>query len=120
MASTVVMGVVGSLVMFMGARQALANTITTGGYVEYTMFLAFMIAPIFQVVNIGTQLTEAMAGLDRTAEILGERQEDDEPGRGHRPADRWWAMCASTRCGLRTSRTSRCCTASRFMPSRER
>ena len=45
------------------------------------MFLAFLVAPIFQVVNIGTQMTEAMAGLDRTAEILGEQQEDDEPGR---------------------------------------
>jgi len=39
------------------------------------------VAPIFQVVNVGTQLTEAIAGLDRTAEILGEQQEYDEPGR---------------------------------------
>ncbi len=81
MASTIVVGLMGSLVMFLGGRQALANKITTGGYVEYTMFLAFMVAPIFQVVNVGTQLTEAIAGLDRTAEILGERQEYDEPGR---------------------------------------
>jgi ABC-type multidrug transport system fused ATPase/permease subunit len=81
MASTIVVGLMGSLVMFLGGRQALANKITTGGYVEYTMFLAFMVAPIFQVVNVGTQLTEAIAGLDRTAEILGERQEYDEPAR---------------------------------------
>src|ERR1700733_12613338 len=81
MASTVVVGLMGSLVMLLGGRQALANKITTGGYVEYTMFLAFMVAPIFQVVNVGTQLTEARAGLDRTAEILSERQEYDEPGR---------------------------------------
>ena len=81
MASTVVVGLMGSLVMFLGGREALANKITTGGYVEYTMFLAFMVAPIFQVVNVGTQLTEAIAGLDRTAEILGEQQEYDEPGR---------------------------------------
>jgi ABC-type multidrug transport system fused ATPase/permease subunit len=45
------------------------------------MLLAFMIAPIVQLVNIGTQLTEALAGLDRTNEILSEREEDSEPGR---------------------------------------
>jgi ABC-type multidrug transport system fused ATPase/permease subunit len=45
------------------------------------MLLAFMIAPIVQLVNIGTQLTEAMAGLDRTTEILNEREEDSEPQR---------------------------------------
>ena len=44
------------------------------------MLLAFMIAPIVQLVNIGTQLTEALAGLDRTTEILNEREEDSEPG----------------------------------------
>jgi subfamily B ATP-binding cassette protein MsbA len=45
------------------------------------MFLAFMIAPIVQLVAIGTQLTEAMAGLDRTTEILSERTEDADPSR---------------------------------------
>jgi subfamily B ATP-binding cassette protein MsbA len=81
MASTGVVGVMGSLVMLLMGQQALAHQITTGDYVKYAMFLTFMVAPIFQVVNVGTQLTEAIAGLDRTAEILGERQEYDEPGR---------------------------------------
>jgi subfamily B ATP-binding cassette protein MsbA len=45
------------------------------------MFLAFMVAPVFQVVNVGTQLTEAIAGLDRTSEILAEREEDADPKR---------------------------------------
>jgi subfamily B ATP-binding cassette protein MsbA len=45
------------------------------------MFLAFMIAPVFQVVNIGTQLTEAFAGLDRTWEIMSEPEENQSPGR---------------------------------------
>jgi subfamily B ATP-binding cassette protein MsbA len=81
MVSTGVVGVMGSLVMLLMGGQALAHHITTGDYVKYTMFLTFMVAPIFQVVNVGTQLTEAIAGLDRTAEILGERQEYDEPGR---------------------------------------
>ena len=48
---------------------------------SYTAFLAFMIAPVFQVVGIGTQLTEAVAGLERTREVLDERPEDEDPRR---------------------------------------
>jgi ABC-type multidrug transport system fused ATPase/permease subunit len=81
LASTMVLGVVGALVMYLGAREIGAHRLDVGGYVEYTMLLAFMIAPIAQLVNIGTQLTEALAGLDRTAEILNEREEDSEPDR---------------------------------------
>ncbi len=81
LSSTMVLGVVGSLVMYLGAREITAHRLDVGGYVEYTMLLAFMIAPIAQLVNIGTQLTEAMAGLDRTTEILNERAEDSEPAR---------------------------------------
>ncbi len=83
LASTVVLGVVGALVMYLGAHQVVAGNLTTGGYVTYVMFLAFMIAPIVQLVSIGTQLTEAAAGLDRTAELLAEQTEDAEPGRVH-------------------------------------
>ena len=81
LSSTAVVGAAGALVMYLGGRQSLAGRITTGGYVSYTMFLAFMIAPIFQVVNVGTQLTEAIAGLDRTNEILNEREEYADPER---------------------------------------
>ena len=83
LASTVVLGVVGALVMYLGAHQVNAGHLTTGGYVTYVMFLAFMIAPIAQLVSIGTQLTEAVAGLDRTNEILAEGEEDSEPSRTH-------------------------------------
>jgi ABC-type multidrug transport system fused ATPase/permease subunit len=81
LSSTLVLGVVGGLIMYLGAHETAAGRLNTGGYVEYTMLLAFMIAPIVQLVNIGTQLTEALAGLDRTTEILNEREEDSEPGR---------------------------------------
>jgi ABC-type multidrug transport system fused ATPase/permease subunit len=81
LSSTMVLGVVGALVMYLGAHEIAAHRLDVGGYVEYTMLLAFMIAPIAQLVNIGTQLTEALAGLDRTSEILGEREEDSEPAR---------------------------------------
>ena len=83
LASTAVLGFVGALVMYLGAHQVVAGRLTTGGYVTYTMFLAFMIAPVAQLVAIGTQLTEAVAGLDRTTEILSEREEDSEPLRTH-------------------------------------
>ena len=81
LSSTMVLGVVGGLIMYVGAHETAAGRLNTGGYVEYTMLLAFMIAPIVQLVNIGTQLTEALAGLDRTTEIMNEREEDSEPQR---------------------------------------
>jgi subfamily B ATP-binding cassette protein MsbA len=81
LSSTLVLGVVGGLIMYLGAHETAAGRLNTGGYVEYTMLLAFMIAPIVQLVNIGTQLTEALAGLDRTTEILNEQTEDAEPAR---------------------------------------
>jgi len=83
LASTAVLGVVGTLVMFLGAHQVVTGKLTPGGYVTYVMFLGFMTIPIVQLVSIGTQLTEALAGLDRTTEILNEREEDSEPTRVH-------------------------------------
>ncbi len=79
--ATTVLGIVGGLVMLLGGHQVLNHQMTTGGYFQYTMLLAFMIAPVFQIVNVGTQITEAIAGLDRTIEILNERQEDADPAR---------------------------------------
>jgi subfamily B ATP-binding cassette protein MsbA len=78
-ASTTVLGLVSAIVMWLGGHQVLANTWTIGDYFSYNMFLAFMIAPVFQVVNIGTQLTEAFAGLDRTGEIMAELEENQSP-----------------------------------------
>ena len=45
------------------------------------MFMGFLIAPVFQVVNVGTQISEALAGLERTREVLRERPEDQDPRR---------------------------------------
>jgi ABC-type multidrug transport system fused ATPase/permease subunit len=80
-ASTTVLGLVSALVMWLGGHNVLHHTWTVGDYFSYNMFLAFMIAPMFQVVNIGTQLTEAFAGLDRTSEIMAEMEENQVPGR---------------------------------------
>jgi ABC-type multidrug transport system fused ATPase/permease subunit len=81
LSSTVLLGVVGATVMFFGTRQILAGTLTLGGFFTYTIFLGFLVAPLFQIVSIGTQLTEAMAGLERTRELLRERPEDEDPRR---------------------------------------
>lgn len=81
LASTAVLGFVGALIMYMGAHQVVGGRLTTGEYFTYVAYLAFMIAPIVQLVSIGTQLTEAVAGLDRTNEILREREEDRDPSR---------------------------------------
>jgi subfamily B ATP-binding cassette protein MsbA len=87
-AATTVMGVVGGIVMLLGGHAVLqyqtthgAHGLTPGGYLQYTMLLAFMVAPVFQMVNVGTQLTEALAGLDRTVEILSEKDEFADPTR---------------------------------------
>ncbi len=81
LASTAVLGIVGALIMFLGAHQVHQHKLSPGGYVSYVVCLAFLIAPIAQLVSIGTQLTEAMAGLDRTNEIMNESEEDAAPTR---------------------------------------
>jgi ABC-type multidrug transport system fused ATPase/permease subunit len=81
LSATVLMGAVGAVIMYVGARQITAKVMTLGDFVTFTAMLAFLIAPMFQLVNIGTQLTEALAGLERTREVLRERPEDADPRR---------------------------------------
>lgn len=81
LSATVLMGVVGAAIMYIGARQILAHAMTLGEFMTFTALLAFMVAPMFQIVGIGTQLTEALAGLERTREVLSERPEDQDPRR---------------------------------------
>ena len=79
--SATVMGLVSGLVMWLGGQLVLHGTWTTGAYFQYNMFLVFMVAPMIQIVNIGTQLTEAFAGLDRTNEIMSELEENQSSAR---------------------------------------
>jgi ABC-type multidrug transport system fused ATPase/permease subunit len=81
LSSSVLLGIIGALVMLVGAREILAGRLTLGGFFTYTMLLGFIAAPLLGVVQIGTQLTEALAGLERTREILKERPEDEHPRR---------------------------------------
>ena len=81
LSASLLLGVVGTVIMFVGARQIMAGRLTIGSFFTYTLFLGFLVAPIMQIVSIGTQLTEAFAGLERTHEILAERPEDRDPDR---------------------------------------
>ena len=81
LSASVLLGVVGAATMYVGGRQMVARTLSAGSYFSYNFLLVFLVAPIMQVVSIGTQLTEALAGLERTQEIMGERPEDQDPKR---------------------------------------
>ena len=81
LSASLLMGIVGAVIMYTGARQIAAGLLTIGGFFTYTLFLGFLIAPIMSVVQIGTQLTEAFAGLERSYEILSEAREDQDPKR---------------------------------------
>ncbi len=81
LSATILMGIVGATVWYVGGHQIISGKLKIGDLIEFIMFLALLIAPVAQVVNIGTQLTEALAGLDRTREVLSERPEDRDPNR---------------------------------------
>ncbi len=65
-------------IMGIGGYMIAEKTLTMGELVQFILFLGFLIAPIVQMSNIGSQLTEAFAGLDRTEEIMNTPVEDDE------------------------------------------
>lgn len=81
LSASVLLGVVGAATMYVGGHEMEAKTLTPGGYFSYTALLVYLVAPIMQIVSIGTQLTEAMAGLERTQEIMREHPEDQDPRR---------------------------------------
>jgi subfamily B ATP-binding cassette protein MsbA len=87
LSASVLLGVVGAATMYIGGRQMLAHTLTAGSYFSYNFLLVFLVAPIMQIVSIGTQLTEALAGLERTQEIMHERPEDQDPNRAEKLED---------------------------------
>jgi len=81
LSASVLLGVVGAATMYVGGHQMSAGKLSPGSYFSYNFLLVFLVAPIMQIVSIGTQLTEALAGLERTQEIMRERPEDQDPKR---------------------------------------
>jgi subfamily B ATP-binding cassette protein MsbA len=78
---TFFIGLASVLIMGYGGWLILQGSLTLGELFSFTLFMAFLVAPIVQLANIGTQMTEAFAGLDRTAELLSIPSEDDDPKR---------------------------------------
>jgi ABC-type multidrug transport system fused ATPase/permease subunit len=81
LSGAMLLGIVSVLMLELGGHKILSGSMTTGQWFAYNAFLAFLIAPVFQIVAIGTQITEAITGLERTREILNEKPEDEAPGR---------------------------------------
>jgi len=79
--ATALMGVVSAAIMLLGVRQIIAGTMTLGTFFTYTIFLGMLVAPVFQIVGIGPQMTEALAGLERTREVLNEKPEHESANR---------------------------------------
>ena len=76
--SSVVVGAIGAVMIWLGGRDIIAGRMTLGDLVTYVMFTGLMAAPLIQIASIGTQITEAFAGLDRIRELRQMTTEDDE------------------------------------------
>ena len=76
--ATVIVGAVGVLMILFGGRAILGGTMTLGDLVMYVAFVAILAAPVIQIAAIGTQVSEAFAGLDRIRELMAMTTEDDE------------------------------------------
>ncbi len=83
--STVVVGAIGVLMIVVGGRSILAGTMTLGDFVTYLLFTGLVAAPLVQIASVGTQITEAFAGLDRIREVRSLAGEEERDAR--RPLD---------------------------------
>jgi len=78
LSATVLIGIISAGIILIGAHQILSGIMTPGSFFSYTMFLAMLVAPVIQIASIGPQITEALAGLERTREVLKETPEDQD------------------------------------------
>jgi subfamily B ATP-binding cassette protein MsbA len=76
-ASTVIVGVIGVVMIWLGGNDIVAGKMTLGDFIMYIFFIGLMAAPLISIASIGTQITEAFAGLDRIREILSMETEDE-------------------------------------------
>ncbi len=79
--STFLLGIASTGIMGIGGYKIMTGELTVGDFLSFTLLLGFMIAPIVQMSNIGSQLTEALAGLDRTEELMNMSAEEDDEDR---------------------------------------
>jgi ATP-binding cassette, subfamily B, putative efflux pump len=85
--ATLLLGFASVAIMGLGATMIINGEMTIGDFFAFTLYLGFLIAPIVQMSNIGSQITEAFAGLDRTEEIMNSQIEGDEPERVNQLTD---------------------------------
>jgi subfamily B ATP-binding cassette protein MsbA len=76
--STLIVGAIGVIMIIVGGNAILSGTMTLGGFIMYIFFIGMVAAPLVQIASIGTQITEAFAGLDRIREIREMRTEDQD------------------------------------------
>ncbi|MEO9804536.1 MAG: ABC transporter ATP-binding protein [Reichenbachiella sp.] len=81
--ATFLLGLATAGIMGIGGYMIINDDLTFGEFLSFTLYLGFMIAPIVQMSNIGSQMTEAFAGLDRTEEIMSMTTESENPKRIH-------------------------------------
>jgi len=79
--ATLLLGIASVAIMGIGASMIIDGEMTIGDFFAFTLYLGFLIAPIVQMSNIGSQMTEAFAGLDRTEEIINTAKEGEESNR---------------------------------------
>jgi ABC-type multidrug transport system fused ATPase/permease subunit len=79
--SAIVIGTVGVITFIVGGHAIVGGQMTPGDLIRYIAFTAFLTMPIVQLASIGTQITEAFAGLDRIREIMDTPREDADPSR---------------------------------------
>ena len=82
--ATFLIGLATVLILLLATPDLIADNMTEGDLLAYMGILALMVFPIVQIGNIGSQLTDALAGLDRTEELLQMKTEDDDPNRTHK------------------------------------
>src|SRR5215217_7055928 len=76
--ATLIVGAIGVIMITIGGRAILSGTMTLGGLVMYIFFIGLVAAPLIQIANVGTQISEAFAGLDRIREIRDMATEDEQ------------------------------------------
>ena len=80
--ATVIIGVVGTIMMLIGGRAIISGAMTLGDLIMYLLFTGLMAMPVMSIASIGTQITEAFAGLDRIREVMKQPTElDDDASR---------------------------------------
>ena len=104
--STVVVGVIGVIMIVIGGRSILSGAMTLGDFVFYLVLTGLMAAPVVQIASIGTQISEAFAGLDRIRELLEmDTEDDDDSGKAAARDDRRRGRLRARRLRVQRRRT---------------